>query len=105
MTPLDKMIEPSRQQRPQSRPHPVNPVVDLEIRARDARAERARRVDGGAGVVDAGDFDDEEGEADADGGDEGVFGFLGGEHEDCEDELGGEELWGWEISVESLGAL
>ena len=44
-----------------------------------------------AGEVDASEFGDEEGEADADGGEEGALVLLGGEHEDGEDKLGGEE--------------
>ena len=79
------MIEPRRKQRSQHRPQEVNPEVAREIRCCDARPETASRVHGGAGVVDAGDLDDEEREADADGRDEGVFGLFGGKHEDRED--------------------
>lgn len=67
-------------------------MVGLEVTSRYARAEGAGGVERGAGVEDAGDFGDEETEADADGGDEGAFVFLGGEHENAEDEEGGQEL-------------
>jgi len=74
------VIKPSGHARAHQRPQPVNPVVAGEVGAGDTRAEGARGVDRAARVVDAGEFDDEQGEADADGGDEGVFGLFGGEH-------------------------
>ena len=46
-------------------------MLDVEDAGDDARAERARGVETAAGVVDAYKFGDEEGEADADRGDEG----------------------------------
>lgn len=67
-------------------------MIPRERRSSHAGAEATRRVHGGASVIDAGDLDDKEREADADGREEGVFGFFGGEHEDCEDEVGGQEL-------------
>lgn len=79
------MIKPSCKQRAQYRPHKVYPEITGEVCGCHARPEAAGWVHGGAGVVDAGDLDDEEREADADGRDEGVFGLFGGEHEDCED--------------------
>jgi len=69
--------------------------VTLELRSGDTGTEATSGVDRSTSVVDASDLDDEEREADADGGDEGVFGLLGGEHEDCEDEVGGQELIGF----------
>ena len=79
------MIKPSGKQRTQHRSQPVDPVIPCERRSSHARAEATRWVHGCAGVVDASDLDDEQREADADGRDEGVFGLLSGEHEDCED--------------------
>ena len=64
-------------------------MVVVEFAEDDAGTEGAGGVEAAAGVVDAHELGDEEGEADADGGDEVAAVFLGGEHEDCEDELGG----------------
>ena len=83
---LHKVVVSSRDTRTQEWTDPVDPVVRLEVSSRDAGPEGARGVEGGAGVEDASDFGDEEGEADADWGDEGAFVFFHGEHEDCEDE-------------------
>lgn len=77
----------TRNQRTEEWSNPVYPVVRLERGACYAGAERSRRVETGPGVEYAGDFGDEEGEADADGGDERVFGLLGGEDKDCDYEL------------------
>ena len=82
------MVVSSRDTRTQEWTDPVDPVVRLEVASRDAGAEGAGRVERGAGVVDARDFGDEEGEADADWGDEGALVFFDGQHEDCEDEEG-----------------
>jgi hypothetical protein len=81
---LNKVIKPRRHQRAQNRPQPVDPVVPSKMRARHARPKGARGVDAAARVVYACELDDEQGEADADGRDEGVFGLFGGEHQDCE---------------------
>ena len=84
-THLDEVIKACRQNRPQYRPQEVNPEITWEVRRRDARAETTSRVHRSSRVVYAGDLDDEEREADADGCDEGVLRFFSGEHEDCED--------------------
>lgn len=78
------MIKSSSKQSTQNRPHEVNPEIAGEICGCDTRSEATSWVHGSSRVVDASDLDDEEREADADGGDEGVFGLFGGEHEDCE---------------------
>ncbi len=89
---LDEMVVPGSDESTQARPDPIDPMVTLKAGTGDARAERAGRVEAGAGVVDACDFGDEEGEADADGCDEGILGFFGGKHKDGEDQQGSEEL-------------
>jgi hypothetical protein len=86
------MIKSSSKQSTQHGSQEVNPEIAGEICSCDARPEAASWVHGSSGIVDAGDFDDEEREADADGGDEGVFGLFSGKHEDGEDQVGGEEL-------------
>jgi len=66
-------------------------VIAVEAVLDDGRAERSRWVQAPAGEVYADQLRDEEGESDADGGDEGALVLLGREHEDAEDELGGED--------------
>jgi hypothetical protein len=96
------VIKSSSKQSTQDRPHEVNPEIAGEICGCYARAKAASWIDRCARVVDAGDLDDEEREANADGGDEGVFGLFGGEHQDGEDQVGGEELSGEEENVSAL---
>ncbi len=43
---------------------PVDPMVAFEAAEDEIWAERAGRVEGAAGEIDAGEFGDEEGEAD-----------------------------------------
>ena len=66
-------------------------MVAREVSVHDAGPEGAHGVQAAASVEDAHQLGDEEGEADADGGEEGGFGFLGREHEDGDDEEGGQE--------------
>ena len=89
---LDEVIVARGQQRTKGGPDPVDPMIALEVRRHYAGPEGAGRVERGSGVVDAGNLGYEKRETDADGRDEGVFGFLRGEHEDGEDEEGAEEL-------------
>lgn len=107
---LEKAIEARGEQTAHRGSDPVDPVITLELPGGYTGSETAGRVDGGAGVVDSCYFDYEEREADAYRGEEGVFGFVGCEDEDGEDELGGEELvvrgedsaeflWDWRTEV------
>jgi hypothetical protein len=68
---LDELVEDDGHDGAEARPHPVDPVLDVEDACYDAGPEAARGVQGAACVVDADELGDEEGEADADGGDEG----------------------------------
>jgi hypothetical protein len=72
---------------------PVNPVVAREICRSHTGTKATRWVDRCAGIVDTGNFDDKEGNTDTDGGDEGVFRFLGSKHQDCENQVSRQELW------------
>ena len=56
-----------------------------------AGTEGAGGIETAAGPVDASEFCDEQSQAYADGSDEGGFVLFRGEHEDGEDEFGGEE--------------
>ncbi len=80
-------------------------MVGVEGAQDDAGAECASWVEAAAGVVDAEEFCNEEGKADSDWSDEGGTVFLGGEHEDCEDELGCEEHLRREVSIIQQGRL
>ena len=60
-------------------------------RINDAGAKAPGRVSGSAGEIDSDKLDDEEDEADADRSQECGAVFFGGQHEDRENELGGEE--------------
>lgn len=88
---LDGPVQGKRDERPEPGPDPVDPVLGGEARGDDAGPEAAGRVQAAARVVDAAHLGDEEGEADADGGDEGGAVLLGREHEDGEDELEGQD--------------
>lgn len=70
---LDELVEHHRKHGPQAGPHPVDPVLDVEDARDDAGPEAARGVERAARVVDADQLGDEEGEADADGSDEGCW--------------------------------
>jgi len=89
---LDKVVETTGNNGAQCGTKPVDPVISCERRSCHTRAEATRGVHRCASVVDAGEFDDEERKANSDGCDERVFGLLGREHEDCEDEVSGQEL-------------
>lgn len=67
-------------------------MISLKAGSSNTWTERARWVDGAAGVVNARNFDDEEGETNTDRSDEGVFGLLGGKDDDGENELGRKKL-------------
>jgi hypothetical protein len=86
------MIETGSHQSTQHRAQPVNPVVSCERCTSHTRAKATCRVHRCACEVDTSDFNDKEREADSNGRDEGVFGFLGGKHEYREDQMGGQEL-------------
>ena len=88
---LDELVVSGREAGSHRGPEPVDPVIAGEIAVHDAGAERADGVQAAAGVVDAQELGDEQAETDADGGEEGGFGFLGREHEDRDDQEGGEE--------------
>jgi hypothetical protein len=68
---LDELVKHDRQDRSNSRPSPVDPVLRVERARNDARPEAACGVERAACVVDADELGDEEREADADGGNEG----------------------------------
>jgi hypothetical protein len=88
---LDEHVESTRKDSAEDGPEPIDPVVRVECVRDDGGAEGARGVDAAARVEDAHELGDEEGEADANRGDECALVLLGGEHEDCEDELSGQE--------------
>lgn len=66
-------------------------MVTGEIVRHDTRSKAPCGIQGAAGEEDSYEFGDEERETNADGREVGGFVFFGCEHEDCEDEEGGEE--------------
>ena len=66
-------------------------TVSRECAQNDTGSERASRIETAAGKVDSGELSNEEGQTDADGGEEGSLVFLGSQHEDGEDEHGSQE--------------
>lgn len=87
---LDEFVEQHRREGTAAGTDPVDPVFLVEGVGDDAGAQAAGRVQTAARVVDADEFGDKEGQADADGGDEGGLVLLLSQHEDSEDELGGQ---------------
>ena len=88
---LRELVVPGRETGTHEWPQPVDPVITREISVDDAGSKRAHGVQATAGVEDAHQLRYEEGETDANGGEEGSLGFLGREHEDGDDEEGGQE--------------
>lgn len=90
LQPLQKAVHRKGEQRAHEWSSPVNPLVARE--AGDyTRAKGSSWVDAGAGEVCAAKVRDEDGEADAQGGQEGGAVLLHGEEVDRDDELRREE--------------
>lgn len=89
---LDAVIAASSKCGAQYRSQPMDPVIAGERRSHDTRSNTASRIERRSRVIHICKTDGEEDEADADGCDEGVFRFLGGEHEDCQGQVGGQKL-------------
>lgn len=73
-----------------TRRHTVNPVVMVPDAGDGARTKRSRGVQRASGVVHAHELSDEEREADTHGSHERSLVLFLCQHEDGEDELGGE---------------
>lgn len=88
--PLENAIDGKREERSQEWPKPVNPLVACE-RSDDGRAKGSSWVDGCSGEVCAANVRDEDGKADAQGGQVRGAVLLHGKEIHGEDELCREE--------------
>jgi hypothetical protein len=77
---LDEVVESGCHYSAHRRPKPIDPVVTSKARSRHARSERPSWVYRRPRVVHTRDLDNEQGEANANGRDKGIFGLLSGEH-------------------------
>lgn len=87
---LNSLIKPKSDQGADYRTNPVNPVLAGETCSNDTRSQTSGRIQTSTCVIDTTHLSDEEGEADAHGGDEGGAVLLGSKHEYGEDELEGQ---------------
>lgn len=87
---LNSLVEPESNQGADGRANPVNPVLAGEIRGNDTRSQTPGRIQTSTRVVYTAHLSDEEGETDADRGDEGGAVLLGSKHENGEDQLEGQ---------------
>jgi hypothetical protein len=88
---LDYLVHAPRKQGAHQRSKPIDVVISGKQPCNYTRTKATCRVQASTCEEDAYKFCNEESETDADGGEEGGFVFFGCEHEDGEDEEGGEE--------------
>lgn len=90
LEPLEQAVHSPGEESTHEGSQPVDPVVADEA-GNHGRAEGTSRVDGGAGVIGPAHVRHEDGDADANGGQEGGTVLLDGEEVDGQDELRSEE--------------